>query len=117
MRQILAEERKAQPDTVLYGDSCVLFHWNGVTHSVVVTVSDKGEIMETRLREPPVVAQAYERAAGDEQAPPPPSAQVNGNSRTPDGRPADEAGRHRDEAPRPKSPCGTAPRRGPRTPR
>jgi hypothetical protein len=74
MRQILAQERKAQPDTVLYGESCVLFHWNGVKQSIVVSVSEKGEIMESRVREPPEVAHAYELAVDEHLNPLPPSA-------------------------------------------
>jgi hypothetical protein len=74
MRQILAEERKAQPDTVLYGDACVLFHWNGVEQSIVVDVSEEGKIMESRLCDPPSIARAYEDATVEEQEPGPPSA-------------------------------------------
>jgi hypothetical protein len=74
MRQILAEEQKAQPDTVLYGEACVLFHWNGGKHSIVVDVGDDGEIMESRVCEPPSVARGYELVSNHEEAPTTPDA-------------------------------------------
>jgi hypothetical protein len=49
LRQLLAEENVAQPDTVEYGDGCVRLFWHESKVVIVVDVDDRGEIGESRL--------------------------------------------------------------------
>jgi hypothetical protein len=53
IRRLLYEDRKAQPDIVQYGNTCIYLYWHGAEHSIVVEISDEGEIGESRLGDPP----------------------------------------------------------------
>lgn len=70
-RQILSEERVAQPDVVYYGDSCVVFYWHGRDDAVIFDVSHDGQIGESRLGEPPIGAdiQTAEGETSEEDEP------------------------------------------------
>ena len=52
MRQLLAEGGVAQPDEVEYGPSSVTLFWHSVQKSVLVDVTDRGEIGESRMGPP-----------------------------------------------------------------
>jgi hypothetical protein len=59
MRQILAEERMAQPDVVQYGSDCILFYWHGAEKAVIANISEDGKIRESRPAEPPLAPDCF----------------------------------------------------------
>ena len=72
MRRIFYEERWAQPDVVLYGDSCIRIYWSGRPHSIIVDITEDGEIGKSRLGDPPPGEEQY--AQGGPHASPPDAA-------------------------------------------
>lgn len=65
IRRLLYESRRGQPDVVQYGDTCIQVYWCGAEHSIVVEVTDEGEIGQSRLGEPLEVVEPYARLACD----------------------------------------------------
>jgi hypothetical protein len=53
LRQLLAEDGFAQPEEVQYGTNSVTLVWHSVNKSIVVDVSDRGEVGKSRLGPPP----------------------------------------------------------------
>ena len=54
LRQLLSEDGYAQPDEVQYGLNSVLLIWRSVNKSIMVDVTEDGEVGETRMGPPPL---------------------------------------------------------------
>jgi hypothetical protein len=52
IRQLLVEARVAQPDIVQYGRSFIHLFWRTAKVSMLVEITDQGEIGESRARSP-----------------------------------------------------------------
>ncbi len=65
IRRLLYEEQMGQPDVVQYGDACIQVYWQGARHSIIVEITDKGELGQSRLGDPLEVVEPYARLAYD----------------------------------------------------
>jgi hypothetical protein len=54
LRQLLSEGGFAQPEEVQYGPACVRLLWYSVNKSIVVDVTDRGDVGETRAGPTPL---------------------------------------------------------------
>ena len=54
IRRLLYEGRMLQPDIVQYGDTCIYLYWEGADDSIVVEITDDGEIGPSRLGDLPL---------------------------------------------------------------
>lgn len=46
--------RMPPPDIVQYGNTTIHLYWRGAEHSIVVEITEDGEIGESRLGDPPL---------------------------------------------------------------
>jgi hypothetical protein len=59
LRELLLEARKAQPDRIQYGDSLIHLFWNTAEVSILVEITDEGEIGMSRCCDPAPATDSY----------------------------------------------------------